>query len=316
MPLSHDQFFQRVFAHADHVRAFLQGILLPAELTTLDLDTLERLPETLVTPALEKSLADVVWRCSLRGAPAGRRRSSKEHAHLCLLLEHKSTSRQLPHLQLLQYVLGLWEQQWALDGKLHPVLPLLFHQGRHPLRLKPMASAFSHLPGWLMPHTPLFAPRLADLATIGYPEIPQRFTDPELQLDLTAMKWVVDRLPATRLSEAFVRLPRKTELKELQALITYIGEKRDPDTEGPPLLTPQEILTMSEGRPKKEKAMMMSLFDILRAEGVEQGKEMWMEKGMEKGALTAKIEDARKMREHGIAANVIAEITGLGPTDY
>jgi predicted transposase YdaD len=316
MPLSHDQFFQRVFAHADHVRAFLQGILLPQELATLDLSTLERLPETLVTPALEKSLADVVWRCSLRGAPAARSKALDEHAHLCLLLEHKSSSRQPPHLQLLQYMLGLWQHQWEKDGKLHPVLPLLFHQGRRPLRLKPMASAISHLPDWLVPHTPLFTPRLADLAAIGYPEIPRRFPEPELQLDLTAMKWVVDRLPATCLAEAFVRLPRKTELKELDALITYIGEKRAPGTEGPPLLTPQEILTMSEGRPKKEKAMMMSLFDILRAEGVEQGMEKGRNAGLSEGAQTAKLEDARKMKEHGIAAEVIAEITGLGPTDY
>ena len=49
---------------------------------------------------------------------------------------------------------------------------------------------------------------------------------------------------------------------------------------------------------------------------MEKGMEKGRNAGLSEGAHTAKLEDARKMREHGIAAEVIAEITGLKPTEY
>jgi hypothetical protein len=38
-------------------------------------------------------------------------------------------------------------------------------------------------------------------------------------------------------------------------------------------------------------------------------------RGIEKGRLASKLEDARRMREHGIAWNVVTDITGVKPED-
>lgn len=48
-----------------------------------------------------------------------------------------------------------------------------------------------------------------------------------------------------------------------------------------------------------------------RAEGLEQG----IEQGIEQGRRTSKLEDARKMREHGIDWAIVTDVTGIVPAD-
>jgi len=50
-------------------------------------------------------------------------------------------------------------------------------------------------------------------------------------------------------------------------------------------------------------------------EGMEKGIERGIERGMEKGIRTSKLEDARKMREHGIAWSIVTDVTGMTPED-
>jgi hypothetical protein len=218
---SHDEFFHRTFFHAEHVEIFLKGILEPAELQHLDLTQLEKLPETMVSPKLHKNLADVVWRCPVR-LPATEEPSAPEFAYLCILLEHKSSHADFVHPQLLRYIAGLWERQAAQDGKIHPVLPILFHQGAVPLNRVMLASRLSHLPRWLRRMTPLFEYRLVDLPLMGPDELEQRFPGNEPRIELLAMKCIREGLPSRLLVGSFQALDPLRPLKELEALITYI----------------------------------------------------------------------------------------------
>ena len=52
---------------------------------------------------------------------------------------------------------------------------------------------------------------------------------------------------------------------------------------------------------------MPEIMDWLREEGIEIG--------MEKGVRSTKLEDARKMREHGIAWEIVTDVTGIRPED-
>ncbi|MBK8803623.1 MAG: Rpn family recombination-promoting nuclease/putative transposase [Fibrobacteres bacterium] len=49
--------------------------------------------------------------------------------------------------------------------------------------------------------------------------------------------------------------------------------------------------------------------------GMEKGMQKGMEKGMEKGFRASKLEDARKMREHGIDWAIVTDVTGIVPAD-
>jgi len=306
MKMSHDQYFQRIFADAERFAGFLQGYLHPAESSCLQLNSLVQLPETLVDPSLRKSLTDILWSCPMMDQP-------EQQAHLCILMEHKAQRNSFPHLQINRYMNGIWSRQHSAHGEIHPILPILFHQGRYPIKIKPMRNQFSPLPSWIEPYTPLFDLRLCDLSQMDYAEIPQRFAQPDLCMGITAMKWSLDRPSSQPLHHAFAQLKEEDELQEFNSLINYIGGRRMPGNPALPLLTPQEILTMASKRPKKEKAMMMSLFDVLRAEGLERGLAEGKAEGLEEGLRLAKLEDARKMRQEGLTPNLISRITGLDP---
>jgi len=170
MSFSHDQFFQRIFSHREHVASFLQGVLDPAELDALDLLHLSRLPETQVSPRLRKQL-------------------------------------------------------------------------------------------------------------------------------LFTMKWTREGLPHHTLVHQFAAFPADRPLRELDALISYIGEKGE--------LNASDLDSMAEKRPPAERKKIMTLKQHLMELGRAEGKA--------EGLLEAQHQNARKMREHGIPLEVICEITGLTP---
>ena len=310
MSFQHDPLFRRTFSHADQVEVFLRGILAPAEIATLDFSVLEQLPDSFISPSLEKSFADVVWRCGLRTPssckPISRTPAShsstpsaiRETATLCILIEHKAQPAEFPYPQLLRYIAGIWERMHAQDGRIHPLLPILFHQGVQPHQFQPLGSWFATLPSWLLPLTPLFEYRLCDLAAMEPRRVPVQFPHPELQLEFTAMKWASEGLPSSVLLESIGRVPRSWPLRELQAFKTYI-EKGD--------LTAEELDQMAEQRPDEERREFMTLKDRLIEIGLKQG--------IERGHTDTLLDNARKMKEHGIAAEVIAEITGFTPAE-
>jgi len=300
MPLLHDQFFRRTFAHADQVAAFLRGVLHPKEVATIKLDTLDQVADTFISPQLADSFADVVWQCETCSAPSAK----SEKAYLCILIEHKAQPTTFPYPQLLLYIAGIWERQHRLEKRIHPILPILFHQGKRAHRHRPLASWLKSSPEWLRPLTPMFDYRLCDLRTLAPEALPSRFRHPELQLEMTAMKWASEGLPSHVLVGALARVPREWPLRELTALKTYI-EQGDLHTE--------DLDLMADLRPEPERRELMTLRDRLIDIGVKKGLEEGHELGLAEGLHQAKLEDAHKMKEHGIAVEVIAEITGLSP---
>lgn len=72
---------------------------------------------------------------------------------------------------------------------------------------------------------------------------------------------------------------------------------------------------------------MPEIMDWLREEGIEigiaggaaegeaKGRAKGLAEGLEKGLEKARLEDARKMREHGIAWDIVADVTGIRPED-
>jgi hypothetical protein len=60
---------------------------------------------------------------------------------------------------------------------------------------------------------------------------------------------------------------------------------------------------------------MPEIMDWLREEGIEIGMARGKADGLAEGLEKAKLEDARKMREHGIAWDIVTDVTGIRPED-
>ena len=83
---------------------------------------------------LRESFSDLVYSATYRGTVA---------IKLSLLFEHKSYQPRYPHLQLLRYMLGIWETQRDQKLALTPVIPIIVYHGRESWQYRTLSELFA-----------------------------------------------------------------------------------------------------------------------------------------------------------------------------
>jgi len=76
-----------------------------------------------------------------------------------------------------------------------------------------------------------------------------------------------------------------------------------------------DVVEQRELNQRLRERDMPEIMDWLREEGIEIGLSKGRMEGMEKGVRSTKLEDARRMRNHGIPWEIITDVTGLKPED-
>ncbi|MEW6744747.1 MAG: Rpn family recombination-promoting nuclease/putative transposase [Planctomycetota bacterium] len=120
----HDNLTRSVFENPRHMRDLLRMVLPHKLVAALDLRTLELCPGSYVDRELKDLQSDLLFSVAAR---------ERGHALVYVLLEHKSwIDRWLP-LQLLGYIVRIWER-WRKahprERLLPPVLPVVLYHGR------------------------------------------------------------------------------------------------------------------------------------------------------------------------------------------
>lgn len=118
----HDALFRAVFGDPDNAGELLRCIL-PAEITAaINWRTLRRIEGSFVDEALRDQHADVLLEAELDGTPT----------LIYILNEHKSVEDRWTALQMLRYVVAIWERfrrEHPDAQTLPPVLPVVLHHG-------------------------------------------------------------------------------------------------------------------------------------------------------------------------------------------
>ncbi|MEM6806183.1 MAG: Rpn family recombination-promoting nuclease/putative transposase, partial [Bacteroidota bacterium] len=181
------------FSDPEKVKSFLQGAL-PAKLAAnLEYTSLEIDPNNYVDQHLQEYFADVVYTC---------RYSSRSHLQLAFLFEHKSYVPKRPHLQLLRYILNIWEQREKEGLPLLPVVPMIIYHGREKWKIKKLTQYFDGtIPLELEPFIPSFEYLLTNLQEESSFSIRQRFHLLTLQMGFLLMKDVRDKKLIDKLEE-------------------------------------------------------------------------------------------------------------------
>lgn len=150
---SHDEFFKVSFSEPRIALSYIRKFVDPAITRHLDLLQLKLEKTSYVTNQLQEYFADIVYSCSYK----------KSLIRISFLFEHKSSPVPFPHLQLLRYMLEIWETQQKKEEKLSMVLPLVFYHGKAKWHYRSLEEYFPQLDEPLLRYLPRFEYHLLDI---------------------------------------------------------------------------------------------------------------------------------------------------------
>lgn len=296
----HDRFFRQTFGRPELAADFLRNYLLPEVAALLDLDPghLVRGAESYIDPKLRGHQSDLLFRARLRdGSPAA----------VFILVEHKSRPDPWVALQLLRYMLQIWQAALQAGQPLFPIVPLVvyLYHGKRRWRVATNFSGLYRGPDVLRPYWPDFRYDLLDLSVAGAIDIRGAAATQACALLLREI-WSPDltqKLPdiLNRLRE----MPDSAAAKELlDALVNYVVTSSD-------AVTMKDLHAAAEGALDDEGAQTMptiaqTLLEQGRAEGLREG----LREGFREGLING-IELALDLRFGAAGLALMPEIAAI-----
>ncbi|MBO9620286.1 MAG: Rpn family recombination-promoting nuclease/putative transposase [Niabella sp.] len=241
---------------------------LPATVSKkLNFSTLTQLPDTYLSDALKKTMSDIVYSC--------RRKGSKKHIKVSLLIEHKSYPDQYTPVQIGGYIFSALQKQLANKEPLSLVIPVLLYHGKGRWQYRTLADLFEETdPEWKQ-YIPGFEFVYNNLGALNDAEV-ERLNNKFLAASLLTLKhaaeqqWIIHNVVKLLLWAA----ESSPELQKGFIIYLYSGvEEID-----------EKLLNLLQETTKKD---VMSALDIYiekgRKKGLEEGRKSGIEEGMEKG---------------------------------
>jgi len=256
----HDHYFKEVFGDPEIAKDYLRNYL-PADVAgLLDFNTLRLEKDSFVDDRLRGSFSDLVYRLDTQ---------SNESVFVYVLLEHKSHPYRYTGLQLLKYMVRLWEhfiqgEAENQQSQLPCVVPLVFYHGvdpwSSPVRFHELVDCPDSGLASLMPR---FEYLLCDLSNFKDEELKGEV---QLRAALLLMKHIFDPDLAERIPgmvSLFADICREERgLKALHTFLTYL-------TAGTDRVTEEEIQHALEDT--KGETIMPTLAQKWMEQGLEQG---------------------------------------------
>ena len=282
----HDTLFRQTMSHKDVAADFLMNYL-PAKVTRhLLLDTLTVAKDTFVAADQRAHYSDMLYSVGLAGG---------KQAFVYMLFEHKSRPERFVALQLLRYMLEIWElhrKQQRGCRCLPLIIPIIVYHGRN-RRLGVRLSSLVELPDEeLKGYVPDFDQAFYDFSPDSDVDIKGNIL---LRLALTCLRAKNNPTVERHVREIFRMLGDlgndATSLRWLTTIAGYVFQTMDIDRD-----VMQDIVTKSLESGKEDA--VMTLAERLRSEGRQEGRQ----EGMEEGVVLGR---------HAVLQRLIAKRFGL-----
>ncbi len=302
LPNPHDAFFRQVFSRKEEAQDFLRGVLPPALLQHLDLDTLKLENTSYLNRQLKSRFSDIVYSTTYR---------AKAPLKLAFLWEHKSFKPDKIPIQgqLLQYIQLIWEQNQKQDKALMPVIPIVVYHGSEAWEAQSLRSYFQEsyqLPSEspLLAYLPDFEYLFTDLGKYTDEETRAIFSVLSLQSALITLKMIFDsNLPQaiSRMRQEIIALiqdERGRDFYEQILLYLYYSSQTDKLK----IIEVMENISQAAGQTARSTAEMLIL------QGRQEGKKEGLKEGFQ--------ESLKKLILSGLLSlEQIAEVYEL-PLEY
>ena len=278
----HDEFVKNSLKDKTIAQDLMRHTLPANLLKNLDLTTLELDKNTYITPELKQYFSDLVWQCQYK----------EEKIQIAILLEHKSSPVPYPHLQLLRYMLEIWEVNQQQKQPIVPIVPIILYHGEKKWTVRPMTAYFKGIDSTLYSYIPNFNYEMVNVS--------QYEEDDILKLDVGLLKNFLLALRFYRdmaylrhkFGSFFIQIEAHGSdaqvLNFIQTLLVYLLKTTE--------FSDKEIYDMVNQIPSPINDMTMSSYDVL------------IEKGIEKGIEKEKIEVIKNLRLEGSTIEFIAKI--------
>jgi len=309
----HDKFFKAFMKLHDVAEDLLRGTLPPSLQDLLRLGKLTPYKADFLSPEWKEAFADVTYRIQL---PEG------VQVDVLVLFEHKSY---LPSpsagaedkpilLQLLEYIVGVWEADYKQKAGYQLLLPVIFYHGRKPWpydelteelfgRALQQESETAPLLQELRRFQPSFDYILINLHEFDDDKIIDTFHEGKLRASLMVMRDYATGQPASRIPRYISNLQ---EVKITDLSLSFVRDLANyilalgPENEERTIMEKIKEETYKI-HPSDEPGFVSALDAMNRRQ----------EKAIEEAAYQQKIEIAKNLKGSGFDVKVISANTGL-----
>lgn len=304
----HDKFFKQTFGDPGTARNFLKHYLPPDVLTLVDLETIERQKDSYVDQELKESFSDLLFQAQIH----------EHEGYIYFLFEHKAHPSPGAALQLLKYMVRIWERKLeeSPTGKIPLIIPMVVYHGQEKWnasrRLSGMIEHYGDLPAAVTKYIPEYEYILYNLSACTDQELPG---DILLRIILKTLREIFNKDTAKFqqfLRELLFNLEgvkdQEKGLRFFEILIRYILSTRQD-------LELRRVYEMAKDISLERSEVIMTIAEKLilegKAKGLEEGRKEGLKEGMEKGMEKGKLEVAKNMLGLGIEMDKIAKATAL-----
>lgn len=284
----HDRFFKDALlqpnATADFIRYYL-----PERISRLLIpESAEPLEDSFIDADLQEHLSDLLFRVKLK---------TGQEAYLYLLLEHKSFPDEWVALQLLRYLVRIWDKSNRAGVKKLPlVIPVVFYHGKATWKIP---ENFGALFDWaenladLREFIPEFRYHLCDLSKFADEDLRGQT---ELQASMRLLKHIFRDELHDQLETVFRLIientPEKNQVDRLKILINYLlrtgkaGEKEVAEK-------------LNKTNEEVRRKVMETVIDQWIAQGLQRGLQEGRQKGLQEGRQKGLQEGLQEGRQEG-----------------
>ena len=276
--------FEYVFQKKEMVEEFVENFFPTQLIENLDISSLKAQSVSYLSPELSRLYSDVVYTCNYG--------EKKNKVLITLLFEHKSYYSKNPHLQLLGYMLKIWEQQRDNSEEITPVVPVILYHGEDKWKERKFTDMFSGKIGDdLKSYTPDFNLHLIDLNKENDEKL-KRLRKRFLANSLLTFKYHKNQAYIRQHFSFLVEMDNNIYQK---AMLVFLIKNYD--------ISKPEISKLLEETSHKSKSKIMNAIEAYFTEGEEQG--------IKKGLHNKNVEAIQKMLEKELPVSLITEVLNV-----
>lgn len=268
----HDTFFKKLLDMKGVANALLRERLGQDIVKHFGRGQPKKMPGTFIDEGLKKSEADRLYRVRYSGRPA----------FIYVLLEHKSVVKRTVAMQLLRYMLRIWEVSASKREPLLPIVPLVVYNGKRRWTVPNHFSALFKVGDELRPALLDFPFVVFDLGAWSDELLSKH---PQLRGGLMGMKYATRRHLQRKMLEAVLRGMRGPDGLPAQSLVSYVFAAYDGVEEA------EVGKALRKLKPNGDKSMT-TIADTLHEEG-------WRE-GLKQGRQEGRLEGRQRGQEEGL----------------